>query len=173
MLLGDVVNDLALTCVCLWNKIYVMLCYAMLCYAVLCCAVLCCVVLCCVVLCCVVLCCVVLFYVMLCYVMLCYVMLCYFMLYWFPSMRTGSRHGPWNSLHLYHSETIGVSASLDSAIGTGFYKLLWVLAISYTLRISKLYVPTLINHRNNSTTAPISLDFVPVSSWGSLPQCYF
>ena len=94
-------------------------------------------------------------------------------IYWFPWMRTGSRHGPWNSLPLYLGETFGVSASLDSTIGTGFYKLLSVFAILYTLRISKLYMPTLINHRNNSKTAPISLYFVPVSTWGTLPQSYF
>ena len=91
-------------------------------------------------------------------------------IYWFPWMRTGSRHGPWNSLPLYLGETIGVSASLDSAIGTGFYKLLSVFAILYTLRMSTFYMPTLINHRNNSKTAPISLYFDRVSSWGSLPQ---
>ena len=92
-------------------------------------------------------------------------------IYWFPWMRTGSRHGPWNSPPLYLGETIGVSARLDSAIGTGFYKLLSVFAILYT----KFYMPTLINHRNNSKTAPISLYFVRVSSWGSLPQdtCLF
>ena len=94
-------------------------------------------------------------------------------IYWFPWMRRGSRHGPWNSLPLYLGETIGVSASLDSAIGTGFYKLLSVFAIPYTLRMSKFYMPTLINHQNNSKTVPISLYFVQVSSWGSLPQHYF
>ena len=82
----------------------------------------------------------------------------------FTWMRTGSRHRPWNSLTLYLSETIGVTASLDSAIGTGFYKLLSVFAILYTLRMSKFHMPTLINHRNNSKRAPISLYFVQVSS---------
>ena len=74
---------------------------------------------------------------------------------------------------VYLGETIGVSVSLDSAIGTGFYKLLSVFAISYTLCMSKFYMPTLINNRNTSKTAPISLYFVPVSSWGSLPQRFF
>ena len=85
-------------------------------------------------------------------------------------MRTGYRHGPWNSLPLYLGDTIGVSASLDSAIGTRFYKLLSVFAILYTLRMSKFHMPTFINHRNNSKTAPINLYFVQVSTWGSLPQ---
>ena len=65
------------------------------------------------------------------------------------------------------------SASLDSAIGTGFYKLLLVFAISYTLCMPKFYMPTLINHRNNSKTAPISLYFVRPSGWCSLLQRYF
>ena len=73
-------------------------------------------------------------------------------IYWFPWMRTGSRHGPWNSLPLYLGETIGVSASVDSAVGTGFYKLLSVFAILYMLRMSKFCMPTLINHKNNETT---------------------
>ena len=80
-------------------------------------------------------------------------------IYWFPWMRTGSRHGPRNCLSLYLGETIGVSASLDSAIGTGFYKLLSVFVILYMFRMSKFHMPTLINHRNNSKTAPISLCF--------------
>ena len=65
------------------------------------------------------------------------------------------------------------SASLDSAIGTGFYKLLSVFAILYMLRMSKVYMPTLINHHKSSITAPISLNFVRFLAWGSLHQCYF
>ena len=65
------------------------------------------------------------------------------------------------------------SASLDSAIGTVFCKLLSVFAILYTLRMSKFYMPTLINHRNNSKTAPIRLYFVRPSSWGVLHQRCF
>ena len=45
--------------------------------------------------------------------------------------------------------------------------------IIYASRMSKFYMPTLINHRNNSKTEPISLYFVRVSSWGSLLQRYF
>ena len=49
-------------------------------------------------------------------------------IYWFPWMGTGSRHGPLNSLPLFYlGETIPVSASLNSAIGTGVYQLLSVL----------------------------------------------
>ena len=39
---------------------------------------------------------------------------------------TGSRDRLWNCLYVYLGETIGVSANLDSAIGTQFYKLLSV-----------------------------------------------
>ena len=46
---------------------------------------------------------------------------------------TGSHHGPWNSLVLYLGGIIGVQWAVDSAIGTGFYKLLSLLA--------KLYMP--------------------------------
>ena len=74
---------------------------------------------------------------------------------------------------LYLGEIIGVSASLDSAIGTGFYKLLSVFAILYMLRMSKFYMPTLINHQKNSKTVPISLYFVQVSSWGSCLSAIF
>ena len=56
------------------------------------------------------------------------------------------------------------STSLDSAVGTGFYKLLSLFAILYTLRMLKFYVLTLINHRNNGKTTPISLYFVRLSS---------
>ena len=77
-------------------------------------------------------------------------------IYWFSWMWTGSHHGLWNSLPLYLGETIGVSASLDSANGTGFYKLLWVFAILYTLRMLKFYMPTLINHQNNSKQCPLA-----------------
>ena len=43
---------------------------------------------------------------------------------------TGSRHGPWNSCMFWWEHQS--SASLDSAIGTGFYKLLSVFDILYT-----------------------------------------
>ena len=58
------------------------------------------------------------------------------------------------------------SANIDSAIGTGFYKLLSVFALLYTLLMSKLYVPTFVNHRNNSKTASVSLYFVWLSTLG-------
>ena len=93
-------------------------------------------------------------------------------IYWFPWMRTGSRHGPWNSLPWNLGENIGVLASLDSAIGTGFYKLLSFFTILYSLRMSK-FMPTLIKHWNNSKTAPISLYFVQVSSWGTCLSAIF
>ena len=46
--------------------------------------------------------------------------------------RTVLHHGPWNSLVLYLGWTVGVQWAVDSAIGTGFYKLLSVLVKSYT-----------------------------------------
>ena len=79
---------------------------------------------------------------------------------------TGSRDRLWNCLYLYLGETIGVSASLDSAIGTQFYKLLSVFDILYTPHMPKFYMPTLGNRRNNSKTAPISLNFVRLSMLG-------
>ena len=48
------------------------------------------------------------------------------------------------------------SATLDTAIGTGFYKLLLFFAISYMLCMSKFYMPTLINHRNISKQHPLA-----------------
>ena len=49
------------------------------------------------------------------------------------------------------------SASLYSAIGTGFHKLLSVFALLYTLHMSKFYMPILVNHRNNIKATPINL----------------
>ena len=60
---------------------------------------------------------------------------------------TGSRDRLWNCLYVYLGETIGVSASLDSAIGTQFYKLLSVFDILYTPHMRKFYMPTLGNRR--------------------------
>ena len=79
---------------------------------------------------------------------------------------TGSRNRLWNCLAVYLGETIGVSASLDSAIGTQFYKLLSVFSILYTPHMPKFYMPTCGNRRNNSKTAPISLYFVWLSMLG-------
>ena len=58
------------------------------------------------------------------------------------------------------------SASLDSAIGTWFYKLPLVFALSYRLHTSKCYMPSFVNHRNHNRTAPISLYFARFSSLG-------
>ena len=79
---------------------------------------------------------------------------------------TGSPNRLWNCLAVYLSETIGVSASLDSAIGTQFYKLLSVFDILYTPHMPKFYMPTFGNRRNNSKTEPISLYFVRLSMLG-------
>ena len=79
---------------------------------------------------------------------------------------TGSRDRLWNCLYVYLGETIGVSANLDSAIGTQFYKLLSVFDILYTPHMPKFYMPTFGNRRNNSKTAPISLYFVRLSVLG-------
>ena len=61
---------------------------------------------------------------------------------WFLCTQTVSRHGPWNSLVVYLSEIIGVRSVIDSAIGTGFYKLLACFAILYTPHMPKFYMPT-------------------------------
>ena len=67
---------------------------------------------------------------------------------------------PWNSLVLYPDGTIGAQWAIDSAIGTGFYKLLSVFARLYTPHMQQFYMATFTNHRNNSKTAPISLYLV-------------
>ena len=58
------------------------------------------------------------------------------------------------------------SASLDSAIGTGIYKLLSVFAMSFTPHMSIFYMPTFGNRRNNNETGPISLYFVRLPMLG-------
>ena len=64
----------------------------------------------------------------------------------FICMPTGSCHGPWNSLVTSLCETIGVLPALDSAIGSGFCKLLSVSA--------KLYAPHIPIFHN--TRSPIT-----------------
>ena len=77
---------------------------------------------------------------------------------WIPIFAwTGSRRGPWNSLVLYLGGTIWTLWAVDSAISTGFYKLLSVFANLYTPHMTQFYMPTFDNHRNNSKAAPISL----------------
>ena len=53
---------------------------------------------------------------------------------------TGSRNRLWNCLAVYLGRTIGVSASLDSAIGTQFYKLLSVFYILYIPHMPKNFI---------------------------------
>ena len=79
---------------------------------------------------------------------------------------SGWCHGPWNSLVVYLGETTGVSASLDSEIGTGFYKLLSVFDISYTPHMPESYMQTLVNRQNNSKT--VSIYFVRIPTGDSL-----
>ena len=79
---------------------------------------------------------------------------------------TGSRYRLWNCLIVISWWNHRSSASLDSAIGTPFYKLLSVLDILYTPHIPKLYMPTFGNRRNNSKTAPTSRYFVQLSVLG-------
>ena len=55
---------------------------------------------------------------------------------------TGSCHRPWNRQRTYLCETIGVLPALDSAIGSGFYKLLSVFAKSYSPHIPIFYITT-------------------------------
>ena len=83
-------------------------------------------------------------------------------------MWKGSRRGPWNSLVLYLCVTIGAQWAVDSAIGTGFYKLLSVFAKLYPPHMPQFYMPTICNHRNNSKIAPISHYLVPTSTGKAL-----
>ena len=55
---------------------------------------------------------------------------------------TGSYHGPWNSLVTNLCETIGDLPAFDSAIGSGFYKLLSVFAKLYAPHIPIFYITT-------------------------------
>ena len=58
------------------------------------------------------------------------------------------------------SRVTWVQSAVDSAIDTGFYKLLSVFAKLYTPHKPKFHIPTIGKCRNNSKTAPISLYFV-------------
>ena len=80
----------------------------------------------------------------------------------------GSRRGPWSSLVLYLDVTIGAQWAVDSAIGTGFYKLLSVFANLYPPHMPQFDMPTIGNHRNNSKIAPISHYLVPTSTGKAL-----
>ena len=66
----------------------------------------------------------------------------FWFLYLFICTPTGSCHGPWNRQGTYLYETIGVLPALDSAIGSGFYKLLSVFAQSYSPHIPMFYITT-------------------------------
>ena len=61
----------------------------------------------------------------------------------FICTRTRSCHGPWNSLETNLRETIGVLPALESAIGSGFYKLLSVFAKLYAPHIPIFYITIL------------------------------
>ena len=54
----------------------------------------------------------------------------------------GSCHGPWNSLVTNLCETIGVLPAFDSAIGSGYYKLLSVFVKLYAPHIPIFYITT-------------------------------
>ena len=72
------------------------------------------------------------------------------------------------TVFLYLGVTIGAQWVVDSAIGTGFYKLLSVFAKSYPPHMPQFYMPTIGNHRNNSKIAPISHYLVPTSTGKAL-----
>ena len=63
---------------------------------------------------------------------------------------------------LYLGETIGVQQVSTWRL----LLLLSVFALLYTLHMSKFYMPTFVNHWNNSKTAPITLYFVRLSILG-------
>ena len=68
---------------------------------------------------------------------------------------TGSHRGPRNSLLLFLGGTVGAQWAFDSAIGTGFYKLLSVFANLYTPHMTQFYMPTFCDNRNNSKQRPL------------------
>ena len=63
------------------------------------------------------------------------------------------------------SRGTGVQSAVDSATGTGFYKLLSILTKSYIPDMSKFHISTIGNCWNNNKTAPISLNFVDFEDW--------
>ena len=81
-------------------------------------------------------------------------------MYGFSRTRTGLRHGPWHSLVLCLGWTTGDQWVVDSAIGTGFYKLLSVFAKSCPPHMPQYYMKTIGNLRNNSKIAPNSFNLV-------------
>ena len=72
------------------------------------------------------------------------------------------------TVFLYLGVTIGAQWAVDSAIGTGFYKLLSVSAKLYPPHMPQFCMPTIGNHRNNSKIAPISHYLVPTSTGKAL-----
>ena len=72
------------------------------------------------------------------------------------------------TVFLYLGVTIGAQWAVDSAIGTGFYKLLSVFAKLYPPHMPQFYMPTIGNHQNNSKIAPISHYLVPTSTGKAL-----
>ena len=72
------------------------------------------------------------------------------------------------TVFLYLGVTIGAQWAVDSAIGTGFYKLLSVFAKSYPPHMPQFYMPTIGNHRKNSKIAPISHYLVQTSTGKAL-----
>ena len=72
------------------------------------------------------------------------------------------------TVFLYLGVTIGAQWAVDSAIGTGFYKLLSVFAKLYPPHMPQIYMPTIGNHRKNSKIAPISHYLVPTSTGKAL-----
>ena len=82
-------------------------------------------------------------------------------IYWFLCMRTGSRHGPWNSLLYIFVKPLEFSQPRLSNWH-------WILQPA----MSRFHMPILINHRNNSKIAPTCLYFARLSSWVSLHQRY-
>ena len=85
-------------------------------------------------------------------------------MYWFLCTRTGFRHRLWNSLHLY------VQAASTQWLALGFTSCYRFSSYYTRFGMSKFYMSTFINHRNNSKTAPISIYFVRLLTWDSLYQ---
>ena len=60
-------------------------------------------------------------------------------IHWFPCTQTGFRHGPWNSLLLYLSETIRVQQASTRRLALDFTSCYWFFPIIYASHVEILY----------------------------------
>ena len=91
-------------------------------------------------------------------------------IYWFLCMRTGSRHGPWNSLPLYLGETIGVQPASTRQLTLDFTSCYWFSPYHICFACRNFICQHWSITETTVKKAPIGLYFVRPSS---LLQRYF